>query len=150
MTKIIIFTIILLVVVLRLVVTFILVLNYIMKKYVPNELYSEIECKDNLSAVEDALYVIGGKWKLRIIIVLVSGYTRFNEIQRRLNGISARVLSSELKSLEINKLVKRVVYSNEIPVIIEYIPTDYAKSLKSVVSILAKWGIKHRKEISSD
>lgn len=108
----------------------------------------QIECENSLSAVEDSLFVLGGKWKLRIIIVLISGYTRFNEIQRRLNGISATVLSSELKSLELNLLVKRVVHSQETPVIVEYVPTQYAESLKEVVTILARWGVNHKKVIT--
>ena len=110
-------------------------------------IYSEVECSKKLAAVEDALYVLGGKWKLRIIIALVSGYTRFNEIQRRVEGISARVLSSELKSLEINGLLKRVVHSDNIPVLVEYVPTDYAESLKNVVSVLGEWGRRHKDEI---
>ena len=55
------------------------------------------ECSSRLTALGDALYAIGGKWKLRVIIALREGNTRFNEIQRALNGISARVLSNELK-----------------------------------------------------
>lgn len=118
-----------------------------MKKKVEKNI-PQIECENSLSAVEDSLFVLGGKWKLRIIIVLISGYTRFNEIQRRLNGISATVLSSELKSLELNLLVKRVVHSQETPVIVEYVPTAYAESLKEVVTILARWGVNHKKVIT--
>ncbi len=66
------------------------------------------ECnRVHLNGVEDALYVLGGKWKLRIIIALTSGYTRFNELQRTIKGISARVLSNELKQLKLNGPVKR-------------------------------------------
>ncbi|WP_281631557.1 winged helix-turn-helix transcriptional regulator [Flavobacterium luteolum] len=111
-------------------------------------IYTEVECSKNLSAVEDALYVLGGKWKLRIIIALVSGNNRFNELQRTITGISARVLSSELKQLELNGLVKRVVHANETPVIVEYLPTDYASTLKDVVSTLAKWGQQHKRKIT--
>ncbi|WP_456312270.1 winged helix-turn-helix transcriptional regulator [Pseudomonas shirazensis] len=115
------------------------------KKQVNNP---EVECAKKLAAVEDALYVLGGKWKLRIIIALISGYTRFNELQRTVTGISARVLSSELKSLEINGLVKRVAHTEIFPVITEYLPTDYAETLKNLVSVLGDWGIKHKKRIS--
>ncbi|QNL51983.1 helix-turn-helix transcriptional regulator [Olivibacter sp. SDN3] len=112
------------------------------------KVYSDVECAQHLSAVEDALYVIGGKWKLRIVIALVSGHTRFNEIQRTIKGISARVLSNELKQLEINDLVKRVVHTDKTPVVVEYIPTAYAETLKHIVSTLADWGQKHRKKIT--
>ena len=110
--------------------------------------YSETQCAQNLSAVEDAIYVLGGKWKLRIIIALVSGYTRFNELQRTIKGISATVLSSELKALEQNGLVKRVVHAEKVPVIVEYQPTEYAETLKKIVNVLGEWGKNHRQKIT--
>lgn len=113
------------------------------------ETISEVECSKKLAAVEDALYVLGGKWKLRIIIALISGYTRFNEVQRTVTGISARVLSSELKSLEINGLVQRVVDTENFPVITQYLPTDYAETLKNLVSVLGEWGSRHKERIST-
>ncbi|RBL90929.1 winged helix-turn-helix transcriptional regulator [Chitinophaga flava] len=108
----------------------------------------QVKCTAQLSAVEDAIYVLGGKWKLRIIIALVTGYHRFNELQRTIQGISARVLSTELKSLELNGLVKRVVKADQTPVVVEYLPTDYAETLKEVISVLGSWGLKHKKRIT--
>jgi DNA-binding HxlR family transcriptional regulator len=59
------------------------------------------QCSMALSALEDTLYVIGGKWKLKIIIALQTrGSMRFNELQRTVQGISARVLSNELKEID--------------------------------------------------
>lgn len=112
-------------------------------------LYSEVQCTRHINGVEDALYVLGGKWKLRIIIALHGGHCRFNELQRTIKGISARVLSNELKQLELNGLVKRVVHADQIPVVVEYLATDYARTLGDVVSSLADWGLKHRKKIAS-
>ena len=112
-------------------------------------IYSEVQCIKNINGVEDALYVLGGKWKLRIIIALFSGHIRFNELQRTIKGISARVLSNELKQLELNGLLKRVVQADQTPVLIEYIPTEYATTLKDVVSALADWGLKHKKKITT-
>jgi len=103
-----------------------------------------------LSATEDALYVIGGKWTLRVMIAILSGQTRFNELQRILNGISARVLSGELKDLEINGLVKRVVHADKKPVVVEYVPTEYSKTLKGIIAGLAEWGVQHKKKITSE
>jgi len=111
--------------------------------------FSGVECNRHMSAIEDALYVIGGKWTLRIIIALLSGQTRFNELQRTITGISARVLSGELKDLEINGLLKRVVDPSQKPVVVQYVPTEYSKSLKDIISPLADWGIKHKKKITS-
>lgn len=112
--------------------------------------FSEHQCNKHLNATEDALYVVGGKWTLRIMIALLSGHSRFNDLQRTLKGISARVLSGELKNLEINGLIKRVVLADQTPVVIEYIPTEYSKSLKDIISTLADWGIRHRKKIRKE
>lgn len=110
---------------------------------------TNLQCNKNLAATEDALYVIGGKWRLRVIIALRSGHTRFNDLQRTIKGISARVLSGELKELELNGLVKRVVDANQKPVVVEYVPTEYSKTLKDIISSLVDWGTEHKKKITS-
>lgn len=104
------------------------------------------ECQSALTAIGDSLYVIGGKWKLRVILSLREGNKRFNEIQRTIDGISARVLSSELKELELNGFVKRIVHA-QTPVIVEYQITDYAGTLGNVLTALAEWGTMHRDKI---
>src|ERR1035438_5087429 len=81
------------------------------------------DCSGMLTAIGDSLYVIGGKWKLRVIVALRHGKKRFNEIQRAVDGISARVLSSELKELELNGFVTRTVHT-QTPVVVEYQITD--------------------------
>ncbi|WP_299182454.1 helix-turn-helix domain-containing protein [uncultured Chryseobacterium sp.] len=109
------------------------------------------KCNENLSSVEDAIYVIGGKWKLKIIIVVQeNGSIRFNELQRKISGISARVLSNELKDLELNGFVKRVVHVDQTPVVVEYISTDYSKTLKPVILALSEWGKAHKQNIRKD
>lgn len=111
----------------------------------------KVTCSENLAAVEDALYVISGKWKLKIIIVLQEmGNIRFNELQRLIPGISARVLSNELKDLELNGFVKRVVHAEKTPVVVEYISTDYSRTLKNVIMSLSDWGKNHKKNIRED
>jgi len=110
---------------------------------------SDEQCTKNLLATEDALYVLGGKWTLRVMVALLSGHARFNELQRTIKGISARVLSGELKDLEINGLVKRVVHADQKPVMVEYVPTEYSHTLKDIISALADWGIKHKKKITT-
>ena len=105
------------------------------------------QCTARLVAVEDTLYVIGGKWKLKIIIALKDhGNMRFNELQRTITGISARVLSNELKELEMNGFLKRKVYTNT-PVIVEYELTDYTDTLQDVLQALVEWGTMHRNKI---
>lgn len=107
---------------------------------------SPAACATKLSAVGDALYAIGGKWKLRIIIALADGCTRFNELQRTVAGISARVLSNELKDLEMNGFVQRKVYV-QTPVLVEYELTEYSQTLEKVLQSLSEWGTMHRAHV---
>jgi len=109
--------------------------------------YSSHECQSALSSVSDALYVVGGKWKLPIIIALAEGNKRFNELQRTVKGISARVLSNELKNLEENGFVTRQVYADATPVLVEYHLTEYADTLTDVLDSLHAWGAMHRLKI---
>ena len=107
------------------------------------------KCASVLGAIDDALYVIGGKWKLRVIVALREGNKRFNDIQRTVTGISARVLSNELKELEMNGFVKRVVI-DQTPVVVEYQVTAYAQTLGGVLQSLAEWGFTHRDKIKKE
>lgn len=107
------------------------------------------ECNGVLAPIGDAIYVIGGKWKLRVIAALRDGPMRFNEIQRTVEGISARVLSSELKELEINGFVKRTVHV-QTPVVVEYELTPYADTLGEVLTALASWGTMHRQKLRAE
>src|SRR6476620_6627414 len=111
-----------------------------------NDQPSEGQCKATLNAVADALYVIGGKWKLRIIVALKEGNKRFNELQRLVDGISAKVLSAELKDLELNGFIRRNVFTG-FPVVVEYELTDYADTLSDVLEALSKWGAMHRENV---
>ena len=104
------------------------------------------ECKARLHGLDDALHVIGGKWKLRIIIRLMNAPKRFNEIQRLVEGISAKVLSSELKDLELNGFLKRNVFPGT-PVAVEYELTEYSLSLYTVLDALGQWGMMHREKV---
>jgi DNA-binding HxlR family transcriptional regulator len=108
---------------------------------------TETECKAALNAVGDALYVIGGKWKLQIIAALRDhGNQRFNELQRSVKGISARVLSNELKQMEQNDFIRRNIYTAS-PVVVEYELTDYSDTLGPVLRALHNWGSMHRDKI---
>jgi DNA-binding HxlR family transcriptional regulator len=110
---------------------------------------TELRCAGLLTSIGDALYVIGGKWKLRVIVALREGNKRFNEIQRTIDGISARVLSSELKELELNGFVKRIVHT-QTPVVVEYQITEYADTLGDVLQSLAAWGAMHRDKLRKE
>lgn len=107
---------------------------------------SPTQCKATLNAIADALYVIGGKWKLRIIVALREGNKRFNELQRVIDGISAKVLSAELKDLELNGFVSRNVFTGT-PVVVEYELSPYAETLDGVLQSLSEWGAMHKKNV---
>lgn len=109
-------------------------------------LSAEWESCTALSAVQDALYVLNGKWKLPIIVALSSGNKRFNELQKTVKGIAAKVLSHELKELELNGFLRRKVHHGT-PVLVEYELTDYSNSLGDVVKSLRDWGMMHREKI---
>lgn len=100
-------------------------------------------------SISDALYVIGGKWKLMIIIAMARGNNRFTELQRQVKGISARVLSSELKDLELNGFIEKKV-SVGYPVLVEYELSPYSHTLEKVVSALKEWGLQHRQKIKDE
>lgn len=90
--------------------------------------------------VKYALGLLNGKWKLRIIWELNQQETiRFNELQRRLTGISSVMLSKSLEELEQSKLVNRVQY-NEIPPRAEYSLTPLGKAIHPALKELGQWG----------
>jgi len=97
-------------------------------------------------AVNDTLNVLHGKWKLPIISSLLFGKKRFKEIEREIPKITPRMLSKELKELEVNGIVTRTVY-NTIPVTVEYELTKSGSSLDDVMDAMIKWGLQHRKRI---
>ncbi len=98
-------------------------------------------------AVHDAMDVLSGKWKIAIIAVLCYHNKRkFSDILRDVSGISNKMLSKELKEMEMNKLIKRTVMDTQ-PVTVEYELTDYGQKLQYVIKNLSDWGKEHRKEI---
>ncbi|WP_291144251.1 winged helix-turn-helix transcriptional regulator [Flavobacterium sp. UBA7680] len=104
------------------------------------------ECMAALLPVRDALEVLSGRWKLPILIALSNRPKRFKEISKDINGITDKMLSKELKDLEINKLVTRTVYDT-FPPTVEYSRTQHSQSLGDVIMALKDWGTLHRKEI---
>lgn len=94
-------------------------------------------------AVNDTLNVINGKWKLPILGSLLFQKRKFTEIQRNIPKITPRMLSKELKDLEMNGMIKRTVY-NTIPVSVEYELTNSGKSIGEVLDKMVEWGVKHR------
>ena len=103
-------------------------------------------CTASMNAVKDALYVLNGKWKLPLIVSLQDGPKRFNEIQKSLGEITPKILSKELKDLELNEFLLRKVFHTT-PVTVTYELTEYSETLDSVINELRNWGLQHRERL---
>jgi len=103
-------------------------------------------CQQKLIVTRDALEVIQGKWRIPIILALTFGNKRFGEIQRDIVDISPKMLSQELKSLEMNKIITRTLYDS-MPVTVEYSLTPLGLSMKKLLDELVNWGVNFRKEV---
>jgi len=90
--------------------------------------------------------MLNGKWKLPLIVALSNGDMRFNDIQRALDGITPKILSKELRELELNEFIERKVLPT-MPVTVTYELTPYSSSLDRVVTELRNWGVQHRERI---
>lgn len=107
----------------------------------------QVEHKKEIMAVHDTMDILNGKWKISIISsICYHNKRRFTDILNDVNGISNKMLSKELRDLEINKLIKRTVLDTQ-PVTIHYQLTEYGLTLKTIINDFAEWGIKHRKVI---
>lgn len=103
-----------------------------------------IKCpKEYVLAVNDALNAVHGKWKLAIVSTLLFEPRRFSDIRRMIPGITPRMISKELKELEINGIVRRNVYDRA-PVLVEYELTSSGRRLNEVIDKMIEWGILHR------
>lgn len=107
------------------------------------------ECRETILPVRDALDVVSGKWKIPILIAMGLGSKRFMEIQGAIPNLTSRMLSKELKELEINRLIVRKVYDS-IPVVIEYTVTEHGKTLNTLIEELRRWGEFHRGVITGN
>jgi DNA-binding HxlR family transcriptional regulator len=103
-------------------------------------------CSKRIKAIHDTMDVLSGKWKIKIISSLGFGKKRYSEILKEVSGISGKMLSRELKDMEMNLLLKRTVLDTQ-PVTVQYELTQYCDNLMPIIQSLAEWGIEHRKII---
>jgi DNA-binding HxlR family transcriptional regulator len=101
------------------------------------------ECRERMQSVQNTMEVLGGKWKIKILTILYFGNTHFMELQRRVTGIGSKMLSQELRDLELHGLVKRTVQDTR-PITVEYEMTPYGATLKEIIEAMEMWGRKHR------
>lgn len=103
--------------------------------------------KKEMMAVQDSMDVLNGKWKISIISsICYYNKRRFSDILNDVAGISNKMLSKELKELEINQLIKRTVLDTQ-PITVQYELTEHGLTLKTIINNLTEWGIEHRKKI---
>lgn len=115
---------------------------------------SRNECEEDIDMIEThydcpclekcplnyAMSIVGGKWKMQIICALNNqGALRYNELRRKLDGISNTVLANALKELEEAGLVERKEYL-QVPVRVEYSSTESADKLMPILESLSQWG----------
>lgn len=118
--------------------------NEIEKKSITND-----GCKVKLRAVHDTLDMLSGKWKISIITSLSFGKRRFMELQREVEGVGAKMLSKELRELEINGLVTRKVCDTK-PITVEYELSAYGETLQNIIKEMIHWGLNHREKIKEE
>lgn len=104
--------------------------------------------KDELPAcpVATTVSLIGSKWKLLIMRNLLVRPWRFNELQRDLEGISQKVLTESLRSMEADGIVTRTVYP-EVPPHVEYSLSELGESMRPIISAMEAWGTEYKKQL---
>lgn len=111
----------------------------------------EATCEEELTAMRDSIELFSGKWKLQLLRYLANRTAQsnhFKKMLREINGISTRMLSKELKLLEINFLVTRTVLATK-PVTVAYAITPYGQTILPVAENLVAWGLCHREKVKS-
>ena len=98
--------------------------------------------------VRDVLARVGDKWSLYVVGNLYSGSVRFNELKRRIPGVSQRMLTLTLRGLERDGLITRTVYPTN-PPSVDYALTDLGRSLTQPVRALVEWSETHLSEIAA-
>lgn len=98
--------------------------------------------------IELVVSLLCDKWKFIILCKLRRDKKRFSELQKEIGNISAKVLTSQLKELESTKFIKREVYSNELPIRVEYSLTDLGESLYPVMKSMFDWGMENKESFT--
>ena len=110
---------------------------------VPDTSLSATDCK----GLAEVLATIGDKWTIMIVGTLSKGPLRYNEIERRINGISQRMLTLTLKRLEIDGIVTRTLFPS-VPPRVDYELTDLGQTLRGALVPLQLWAAKNKETIA--
>ena len=93
--------------------------------------------------VATTVALIGSKWKLLILRNLMARPWRFNELKKDLNGVSQKVLTDSLRSLEEDGIVTRTVYP-EVPPRVEYALSDLGESMRPIIDVMQRGGLEYQ------
>ena len=97
--------------------------------------------------VEMTLQLIGDKWKILILRDLLTGTKRFGELKKSVSGITQKVLTSNLRSMESSGLLTRTVFP-EVPPRVEYTLTDVGYSLQPILDSMYNWGDDYKRKLN--
>lgn len=107
-----------------------------------------MKTKEELPAcpVATTVSLIGNKWKILIMRNLLVRSWRFNELKKDLDGISQKVLTDSLRSMEDDGIVTRTVYA-EVPPRVEYALSPLGESMRPIMDAMEKWGTEYKKSL---
>ena len=94
--------------------------------------------------VATTVALIGSKWKLLIMRNLLIRPWRFNELRKNLDGVSQKVLTDSLRSMELDGIVIRTVYP-EVPPRVEYSLSELGESMRPIMDAMYAWGTEYKK-----
>ena len=105
--------------------------------------------KDELPAcpVATTVQLVGSKWKLLILRNLLNRPWRFNELLRSLEGISQKVLTDSLRSMEADGIVTRTVYP-EVPPHVEYALSELGETMRPIIRAMEVWGVRYQNSVA--
>ncbi len=97
--------------------------------------------------VATTVSLIGSKWKLLIMRNLLARPWRFNELQKSLDGISQKVLTDSLRSMEADGIITRTVYP-EVPPRVEYALSELGESMRPIINSMENWGTEYKNSMN--
>ena len=108
-----------------------------------------MKTKDELPdcPVATTVSLIGSKWKLLIMRNLLVRPWRFNELQKSLDGISQKVLTDSLRSMEADGIITRTVYP-EVPPRVEYSLSELGESMRPIIKAMENWGTEYKNNMN--
>ena len=112
-----------------------------------NQLLKQYKNKKIKYPIELVVFLLGDKWKFIILCKLLKGTKRFGELEKSIGNISSKVLTQQLKDLEVFGFVSRKTY-DQIPPRVEYSVTEFGKTLIPIMKAMFDWGMEYRKEFA--